>query len=449
MRALSTGFALLVAILVVSVLGGSALRSPAEVIVTQVIALAVVPIIYVSLAPPRLLRRLWRMVEEDKLRAAIQGLLNFSPSRQALAERAVEWAIRLVGAEAAFIVDAQEKVMASRGVGEARIAEILEHKVEGGVIQSAIDGTSAMLVPLTLSEGRGYLGVVAGPFTPLFGSDEISQLTGYASSVTAGLERTKVTERMAAIEKHKTQFLNLASHELRGPLTVIRGYGSMLESGLLGELNERGLRAAPVITAKILEMNDLIEQMIEAARLEDGALLIRPEEADLRELAEASVAAARLLADERHTVTFAAPNRPVMVRVDAGRIQTIITNLLSNAIKYSPSGGDVACAVTLRSGIARVAVKDSGVGIAEADLPILFTRFGRVPSPATNHLPGTGLGLYLGRQLARLHGGEVTVESTAGQGSTFTLHLPSAERPRAAERPQAASLAPGVTTVIS
>ena len=115
------------------------------------------------------------------------------------------------------------------------------------------------------------------------------------------------------------------------------------------------------------------------------------------------------------------------MKVDSERIQTIVTNLVDNAVKYSPNGGEVACLVTLRGGLARVAVKDGGVGIAKADLNLLFTRFGRVPNPATNHLPGTGLGLYLGRQLARLHGGDITVDSVPGEGSTFTLHLPVAE----------------------
>src|SRR5439155_17911483 len=100
----------------------------------------------------------------------------------------------------------------------------------------------------------------------------------------AGLQRVGVTERMAAVEENKTQFLNLASHELRGPVTVIRGYVSMLQSGLLGQLNERGRQAAGVMAAKVSEMNELIEEMIEAARLEDGGFALRLVEADLRDI---------------------------------------------------------------------------------------------------------------------------------------------------------------------
>ena len=281
MRALSFGFAVLIAILVVDVLGGSALQSPLAIIITQLIALAIVPVIYVSFAPPGLLRRIWRMGEESELRSAIQDLLIFSPTRQELAEKAAGWARRLLGAEGAFIVDSQGALMANAGVNRSEVDEIMSvRKAEpDGGLERALSGRgAAIVVPLPLTEGTGHLGVTAGTFTPLFGSDEVNQLQGYASAVTAGLERAKVTERLAAIERNKTQFLNLASHELRGPMTVVRGYVSMLEGGLLGDLNERGRKAVPVISAKVMEMNALIEQMIEAARLEDGALMIRPAE---------------------------------------------------------------------------------------------------------------------------------------------------------------------------
>jgi signal transduction histidine kinase len=427
MRALSFGFAVLIGILLVDVLGGSALQSPVAIIITQLIALAIVPVIYVSFAPPGLLRRIWRMGVEAELRSAIQDLLLFSPTRQELAEKAAGWARRLLGAHGAFIVDSQGMLMASVGIHRGEVDEIMSARTPepgGGLKQSLPGRGAAIVVPLHLTEGTGHMGVTAGTFTPLFGSDEVNQLQGYASAVTAGLERAKVTERLAAIEKNKTQFLNLASHELRGPMTVVRGYVSMLEGGLLGDLNERGRKAVPVISAKVMEMNALIEQMIEAARLEDGALMLRPAEIDLRDVVSEAVEAARRLVDHKHDVLLRNPERPVHVRVDAERVKTIVSNLISNAIKYSPSGGTIDCELTARSGIARLAVKDSGVGIAPEDLPILFTRFGRVSTPQTDHLPGTGLGLYLGRQLARLHGGEITVESAPGRGSTFTLHLP-------------------------
>jgi signal transduction histidine kinase len=442
MRALSFGFAVLIAIFVVAVLGGAALQSPVALIAIQLIALAMVPVIYASFAPPAILRRIWRMGEEAELRAAIQDLLIFSPTRQDLAEKAAGWAKRLLGAQGAFIVDSEGILMARSGIDSGGVEEIMsarQWELDGGIQQATPGQSAAIVVPLHLTAGTGFLGVTGGPFTPLFGSDEVNQVQGYASAVTAGLERARVTERLAAIEGNKTQFLNLASHELRGPLTVVRGYVSMLEGGLLGNLNERGRKAMPVISAKVMEMNALIEQMIEAARLEDGALMLQPEEADLRDIVSAAVDSARPLVEDKHEILVKLPERPVRVRIDADRVKTIITNLIGNAIKYSPAGGPVECELVNRGGIAKVTVTDKGVGISKEDLPILFTRFGRVSTPQTIHLPGTGLGLYLGRQLARLHGGEITVESAPGRGSTFTLHLPVVAPGPAAPAPERSS----------
>jgi len=439
MRSLSFGFAVLIAILLVSVVGGRALTSPLARLVTQLIALSIVPVIYVSFAPPTILRRLWRMGEETELRSAMLDLLIFSPTRQVLAERAAGWAARLVGAGGAFIVDSDGKIMATSGLDEATAQQVLAATTAQKDVPLESPARSQIIaVPLPLPDNPGQLAVVGGRFTPVFGSDEVTQLGAYASAVTAGLERAKVTERMASIERNKTQFLNLASHELRGPITVIRGYVSMLETGLLGKLNDRGKAAVEVMDAKVGEMNDLIEQMIEAARLEDGGLMLKPVVSDLRDLARAAMQGARPLAEGTHDLVFTAPDRRVRVKVDPERTQTIIANLISNAIKYSPSGGEVTCEVRVRPGVARVVVKDQGLGIAREHMPTLFTRFGRIVTPETEHLQGTGLGLYLARQLARLQGGDITVESVAGEGSTFTLHLPSygrAETPAETSEP--------------
>jgi hypothetical protein len=403
MRFLSFGFGMLIVILFVDVLGGSALRSPTAIAITQLLALATVPLIYVSFAPPSLLRRMWRMSEENAVRAAMQDLLIFSPTRKDLAERAVFWAVRLLGGTGGYILDAGGKVIAG------------DHNESAGPVVRA---------PLHMPEGEGTLAVVAGTFTPVFGTDEIAQLRAYASSVSAGLQRVGVTERMAAIEKNKTQFLNLASHELRGPVTVIRGYVSMLESGMLGHLNERGRKAADVMSSKVSEMNELIEDMIEAARLEEGGVTLRAVDADLRDVARSAAETVAPLVDATHRLELDLPERRVRVRIDPDRTRTIIANLLSNAIKYSPAGGEVTCQVRSRGGIARVTVTDRGLGIARDDLATLFTRFGRVITPQTEHLKGTGLGLFLARQLARLQGGDITVASVEGKGSTFTLQLP-------------------------
>lgn len=422
LRFFSFGFAVLIAIVVIDVVGGTTLQSPTAIFLTQLVALVSVPAIYVSFAPPTLLRRIWRMGEESAIRSAMQDLLIFSPTRHEIAERATFWAVRMVGAVGAFVADADGTIMATSGIETERAAVLLSSPES----DPANPRRSVFKVPLHLNEGAGTLAVVSGPFTPVFGSEEILQLRAYASSVSAGLDRVRVTERMAALEENKSQFLNLASHELRGPVTVLRGYVSMLQGGMLGKLTERGEKAASVMATKVSEMNELIEEMIDAARLEEGGLTLRMVEADLREIAHSAVDGITPTIDSAHRVELDLPDRRVRVKVDPDRTRTIITNLLSNAIKYSPRGGVVECRVFARGGIARVAITDHGLGIADDQIPNLFRRFGRIITPETEHLKGTGLGLFLARQLARLQEGDITVISTPGDGSTFTLQLPSA-----------------------
>jgi signal transduction histidine kinase len=280
-------------------------------------------------------------------------------------------------------------------------------------------------VPLPLDEGTGMLVVFSGPFTPLFGTDEVARVGAWAAAITAGLDRVVLTERIAALEQSKSQFLNLASHELRGPITVLRGYLSMAQGGSLGRLSPELKKVLPLLIGRADEMNALVEQMIEAARLEEGRLELKPEQADLREIAARALELVRPLADGDHPLVIDAPSDAVPVVVDAERIATIVSNLLTNAIKYSPGGGEVRCSVMREDGVAKVSVSDRGVGIAPKDLPRLFTRFGRIANKATNHVPGTGLGLYLSRELARMHGGDLTVTSKPGEGSTFTLAVPA------------------------
>ena len=117
---------------------------------------------------------------------------------------------------------------------------------------------------------------------------------------------------------------------------------------------------------------------------------------------------------------------PALVHADRGRIGTVIANLLDNAIKYSPAGGEILCTVGASEGRAYMTVRDPGVGIAPEHLELLFARFTRLPTERNITLPGTGLGLYLCRDIARRHGGDIEVESQLEAGSTFTLRLPLA-----------------------
>lgn len=233
-------------------------------------------------------------------------------------------------------------------------------------------------------------------------------------------------EQSIQLEQLKADFLKLASHELRGPLAVVRGYVSMMEDGTLGPVGDQVAPALPLLRAKLDDMNQLINEMLETARLEDSALQLHRTRLDLREVVHEAVRGLDLLMDERHRLQVAMPDRPVPVIGDQSRLMMIVSNLVHNAIKYSPRGGDVVVRCKVEGTDARVSVTDQGIGIAGADRGRLFTRFGRILTKETSDVAGTGLGLYLARDLARRHGGDIDAESEPGVGSTFTLTLPLA-----------------------
>jgi signal transduction histidine kinase len=144
-------------------------------------------------------------------------------------------------------------------------------------------------------------------------------------------------------------------------------------------------------------------------------------------VARLAVEMAQPFADSEHALVFESPEIEIPVTVDVDRIGTVVGNLISNAIKYSPAGGPVTCSVSVDDHLGKVSVTDTGVGIPEDRIDRLFTRFGRIVTPETSHIPGTGLGLYLSRELARLHGGDITATSVHGKGSTFVLAVPLTE----------------------
>jgi PAS domain S-box-containing protein len=228
-------------------------------------------------------------------------------------------------------------------------------------------------------------------------------------------------ERMAELEHTKTQFLNLTSHELRGPLTVVRGYNSMLQDGTIP--TDQIPAVARILDSKLAQMDLLIEQMLETARLEQSDLAYAHEKFDLGKVAQEQIDVFRALAQDRTFVVHPdADALPVMG--DRQRVSTIVANLLDNASKYSPDGGEIVCSSFHDARAAYVSVCDEGPGIDPEHVPLLFKRFGRLPTDQNVTVPGTGLGLFLCKEIAQRHGGDITVRSAPGAGSDFTLRLP-------------------------
>jgi signal transduction histidine kinase len=309
----------------------------------------------------------------------------------------------------------------------------------------ALDTSSAIVVPWRAGEER--LGAVVAFDPPR--KDGPTEQDAWVLRVAAGLaaivwQRGKelsithhgaeeaqrlraVAGQLESLEKAKSDFLSLASHELRAPLAVLGGYLAMLADGSLGQLSTQQEQAVPIMLAKLSQMNTMITRMLEVSKLEDSRMQLHLERLDLAAGVRQAVRELETVTDGGQRIGLALPAEPLYVMADRLRAEAVVQNLLDNALKYSPAGTPVHCTVSRANGFAQVCVQDQGIGIAPADLPTLFTRFGRIIHEEHRNIAGTGLGLYLSRELARMHGGDITVTSTPGQGSEFVFTLPIAK----------------------
>jgi signal transduction histidine kinase len=237
-------------------------------------------------------------------------------------------------------------------------------------------------------------------------------------------ERTARREAEMAV-RMRDEFLSIASHELRNPLTVLLGSAQVLQRRLAreGGMSPRSLHALEVIPQQATRLRALIEAMLDVTRIEHGQLTLASGPLDLAGVVLRVVEEARATT-ERHVLNCEGTGLPVYVAGDAVRLEQVLHNLVENAIKYSPRGGEIHVRLTVRDEHAEVAVRDEGIGIPATALARLFERFFRAPNASAQRISGTGIGLYVIREIITLHGGTIDVVSTEGRGSTFTVSLP-------------------------
>ena len=227
------------------------------------------------------------------------------------------------------------------------------------------------------------------------------------------------TERLELVRQ---EFLSNVSHELRTPLTAIMAFVETLESGAK-EDPESCQRFLSIIRKNASRMHGLIDDILELTAIEGGNIQLRAAPVELRSVVD-EVCASLTTQAEAGGVTLENQVAPgVMVYADSRRLEQMLTNLIDNGIKFSRQNGTVT--ISHESGTRdRVLVTDNGDGIPAQHLERLFERFYRVDRARSREMGGTGLGLAIVKHLALLHGGEVTVQSELGKGSTFTIHLP-------------------------
>ena len=236
-----------------------------------------------------------------------------------------------------------------------------------------------------------------------------------------------VQDYIRKLEKEKTirqEFFSNASHELKTPLTAIRGYAELLQSGMASD-TQMQKEFLGRIHSEVEEMTSLINDILMISRLETKELMPTKEMLCVKSVAEEVKKTLKPLADENN-VSLEIHCCDEFVYMDRSHLQGILSNLMGNAVKYNRPGGFVQTDITMDSTSLSIRVEDSGIGIAKEDQKRIFERFYRVDKGRSKRVAGTGLGLSIVKHVTEFYGGCVSVESQSGVGSTFLVQLPAA-----------------------
>jgi two-component system phosphate regulon sensor histidine kinase PhoR len=226
------------------------------------------------------------------------------------------------------------------------------------------------------------------------------------------------------LERLRTDFVATASHELRTPVTAVYGAAQTLRQHGSSLSPERQRRLMQMIEQETERLAQITDQMLVVAQSDRGELRLDETECDLVELCRDVVGQERFRHAEQFTMLLVSPTRMDPLRCDGPKLRQVVLNLVENAVKYSPEGGRIQLRVEDGGERVRVHVTDSGLGIPAGEQERIFEKFYRADAQMTRGIGGSGLGLYISRQIVEQMGGTLSVRSEPGRGSTFTVELP-------------------------
>jgi PAS domain S-box-containing protein len=228
------------------------------------------------------------------------------------------------------------------------------------------------------------------------------------------------------IAQAKTEFVSTVAHELRTPMTSIKGYTDLLLGNMVGNLNREQRHFLGIIRSNIERLADLVSDLLDTSRIDAGRIRLEPEEIQITEVVrDACDSVAETIRESGLKLTTQEIGPMPKIYGDRNRLIQVMVNLLSNAYRYTPAGGEISVSVESTENVVTVRVSDTGIGIAPEDQERIFERFYRADHELVQKQAGTGLGLSIVKSLIEMHGGELGLESTPGQGSTFSFALPA------------------------
>jgi len=257
--------------------------------------------------------------------------------------------------------------------------------------------------------------------------EELERLNRQLGEKNDALEEANA--KLHELAEMKEEFLALTTHDLRSPLTVISGVISFFSSGRLGELTPEQQNMVGMMERNTQSLIELVNDLLESAKLNSGAIKLDLVPVEVGPVLDEIRESMHAIADEKGiTLEHASAAGLPRINADRQKLRRALVNLVSNALKFTGRGGSVRVAATSEGALVRFSVTDTGVGISPEELPRLFDKYEQGRSRATRSEKGTGLGLYITRQLVELHGGEIHAESQLGTGSTFSFTIPVAEK---------------------
>jgi len=284
--------------------------------------------------------------------------------------------------------------------------------------------TRALLRPIGELR-RGMARVAEGDFepnvhVPVDRADELGDLSRSFTTMTA---------QLAELDRLKAEFVSVASHEIKTPLSVIRGYVSLLIDGIYGAVNDQQKKTLESVSDQVDRLTRLVHRLLDISRFEAGGGRLELRRINVRDFLDELTGGFHVLAFQ-NGIDFSvnvAGDAPVNVEGDADRLNEVLGNILSNAFKFTGRGGTIALDARRDGAGLAVEVRDSGVGIPADKLPKIFEKFYQVDNAAQPRSAGSGLGLAIAKEIVEAHGGTITAESEAGKGTRFRVTLP--ERP--------------------
>lgn len=394
-----------------------------------------------------------RRVEELGLFQQIDRQLNQSLDLTRILSLALGWAVKMTravdgslglfekgdgGARSLRLLvhhPSQAQRLAQPEISQPVIAHVLHQGVAvRGRYQSALTRrppgapVTQLAVPiLRQAEVHGLI-LLESPDLHAFSPEDIAFVERLADRAAVAIENARLYAEVQAARQAQAEFTSVVAHELRAPLTVIKGYTELLGVGAAGQVSEGQGQLLQVVLRNVERMEVLIRDLSDLGRVEAGQLKLEVSTFALADLlADVVRPLAGAFKERRQTLIVDVPGDLPAVRGDRVRTGQILTNLLSNAHKYTPADGVITLRAVAQAAGLEVIVSDTGIGISREDQAHLFTRFFRAEDERVRQEPGWGLGLAIVKTLVEAQGGSIRLHSNLGQGSTFVVTLPAAD----------------------